>query len=108
MRQERLEARAYRRVPAVVRVCAWENFHDTYDLSCGGFAMATARPLPPGTRARFVLGLERDVEVVGEVTWVRQGEDRPGMGVRIVAASEAGRDWLESYVEKLIKHEDRI
>ena len=110
LKPDRLDARAHRRVPAVVRVCVGQDFHDTYDLSCGGFALATPRPLAPGTRARFVLGLEWDVDVelVGEVAWGRRGAERPGMGVRIVDASESGREWLASYVEKLIKDADRL
>ena len=92
--------RRFRRVSASVRVAVGSDFHDSYELSCGGFSVEMPRPLRAGTRATFQLHLEQPVEVVGVVTWAREGTDRPGMGVAIVDASLAGREWLESYVDR--------
>src|SRR5688500_6128606 len=104
------EQRRYRRVTAAVRVVAETNEfnfpEDVRDLSVDGFSVATDKPLPAGSEAVFKLVIPQrgpPLSIIGRVVWSRrEGEDR-GMGVHITRSGPTERQWLESYVARLIR-----
>ena len=77
----------------------------TKNISRGGTFIGTPKPLPVGTVFSFQItipGLQSDVHLMGEVSWIREDNVQPGMGIRFVFADEAERKDFESAVEKLM------
>lgn len=79
----------------------------TQNISKGGTFIATERPLPIGTEFVFRLtvpNLDAPLELEGKVQWTVQpgGEDKPGMGIGFVYATEAERQRIETLVENLM------
>ena len=85
-------------------------FYDyTKNISRGGTFVRTDRPLGVGTRFVFRLtvpGLDRSLELTGEVRWVRRPDEVPGadagMGIQFVFEDPEQRAVIDEVVEKLM------
>jgi len=78
----------------------------TKNISKGGTFIGTAKPLPQGTTFHFkisVPGVTEPFALTGEVAWVRDAGDSPGMGIRFLYDSDAQRGGFESVVEQLME-----
>lgn len=81
----------------------------TKNISRGGTFIGTAKPLPVGTRFRFLLAVPERQEpfaLEGEVVWHRKDGAEPGMGIRFVYSAAGDRQAFEAMVERLM--EDRL
>ncbi len=79
----------------------------TRNISKGGTFIATAHPLPNGTRFVFRLAIPgqlEPIELLGEVIRASVGEagDPPGMGIRFIFADELTRAAFAARVEALL------
>jgi len=104
-----VDRRAHPRIPIELRVDYPKLnafFADyTRNISKGGTFVKTAQPLPVGTRFVFRLSvptLNEPIVLAGEVAWIREEGDEPGMGIRFVYSSEEARLSIERLVEDLM------
>lgn len=104
-----VDRRAHPRIPIELRVDYPKLnafFADyTRNISKGGTFVKTAQPLPVGTRFVFRLSvptLNEPIVLAGEVAWIREEGDEPGMGIRFVYSSEEARLSVERLVEDLM------
>jgi len=104
-----VDRRAHPRIPIELRVDYPKLnafFADyTRNISKGGTFVKTGQPLPVGTRFVFRLSvptLSEPIVLTGEVAWVREEGDEPGMGIRFVYPSEEARLSIERLVEDLM------
>lgn len=85
----------------------------TDNLSGGGTFVATARPLPEGTRVRLALsfpGLLEPIHVEGTVRWSRGPSDGDGGAVGVGLEFEAGegRERLAAVIERVSSRDPRL
>lgn len=104
-----VDRRAHPRIPIELRVDypKLNAFFADYarNISKGGTFVKTAQPLPVGTRFVFRLSvptLNEPIVLAGEVAWIREEGDEPGMGIRFVYSSEEARLSIERLVEDLM------
>jgi type IV pilus assembly protein PilZ len=103
------EKRAFPRAPIELKIDykRLNSFFADYtkNISRGGTFIGTPKPLPIGTAFSFQItipGLPSAVHLLGEVSWVREDNVQPGMGIRFIFADESERKEFESAVEKLM------
>jgi len=80
----------------------------TENLSTGGTFVATARPLPMGTRVQLVLsfpGLLEPISIEGDVRWHRVDGEPGGAGAGIQFAPGPARDSLAAIVDRIRRHD---
>lgn len=78
----------------------------TKNISKGGTFIRTEKPLAMGTTFHFkisVPGVSDPFTLTGEVAWVREAGDNPGMGIRFLYDSDGQRAAFESAVERLME-----
>jgi type IV pilus assembly protein PilZ len=78
----------------------------TKNISKGGTFIRTAKPLPQGTTFHFkisVPGVTDPFALTGEVAWVRDAGDNPGMGIKFLYENDAQRGSFEGVIEKLME-----
>jgi type IV pilus assembly protein PilZ len=82
----------------------------TKNISKGGTFIRTTKPLAIGTEFVFVLSLpaqNEQLRLLGQVVWITDeatatAESPPGMGIRFKFDSEADRDAVHHFVERLM------
>jgi len=82
----------------------------TKNISKGGTFIRTTKPLAIGTEFVFVLSLpaqNEQLRLLGQVVWITEEaaateDSPPGMGIRFKFDSEADRDAVHHFVERLM------
>lgn len=104
------EKRAHFRAPIELQVDykRLNSFFADYtkNISKGGTFIRTEKPLPIGTTFHFKISVRTVNEpftLTGEVAWVREDSENPGMGIRFLYESEGQRGAFEDVVERLME-----
>lgn len=106
MSDHRQAPRTDREVPVRIKYRGVDDFLRAYteNISLGGVFVATAVPVPVGTRVQLTIELApgKGLQALAEVAWHRQASPgvAGGVGLRFVMVSDAYRAWLDSAVER--------